>query len=556
MDIDTQAVEVTKLSLLLKVLEGETQQSLQPVLRLFHERALPDLGDNIKCGNSLIGPDFYQQQQMPLLDDEERYRINVFDWQAEFPQVFRRKAARRTNCARPPPLAAGLHHARRAAAWPLRPHESQNREAPSRQPRRQPEWEGGFDAVIGNPPYVVVGPDLYPRSEADYLRRFQVAQYKLDLFHLFIQRGLELLRPHGFFGYIVPNTWLTLQFTDKLRHYVLRHSSVSELVLFDHQVFQEADVHTALILLEKGAAKSQHCVGIRRVPTASTASDIANCKPAQVRQATWLETDGFTFETRLVGDHGELAAHLMASFPRLDAVARASLGCQAYNSSKHTSEQIANRVFHSQTKVANDYLPELAGKDVSRYHIARTRGEWIKYGPWLHDYRTMDWLTGPRILIREIPGPPPHRILASYVEDTYCHYKTILNVNPSAATKFSMKYLTGILNSRLISFLYPFVSNKMVAQSFPRLSVGDVKKLPVRDIDLSTPSEKKRHDEVVQLAELMLALHQQLAAAKTPQEKTALERQITATDTQLDKLVYDLYGLTQEEINIVEGPIK
>ena len=101
-DIDTQAVETTKLSLLLKVLEGETQQSLQPVLRLFHERALPDLGDNIKCGNSLIGPDFYQQQQMPLLDDEERYRINVFDWHAEFPQVFRRRTSPASCVKRPP----------------------------------------------------------------------------------------------------------------------------------------------------------------------------------------------------------------------------------------------------------------------------------------------------------------------------------------------------------------------------------------------------------------------------------------------------------------------
>ncbi|MEK7684676.1 MAG: DNA methyltransferase, partial [Verrucomicrobiota bacterium] len=119
-DIDAQAVETTKLSLLLKVLEGETQQSLQPVLRMFQERALPDLGDNIKCGNSLIGPDFYQElvrtdstpsqissdktgkshgrggtrpYQPPLfaLTEEERYRINVFDWHAEFPHIFGRK---------------------------------------------------------------------------------------------------------------------------------------------------------------------------------------------------------------------------------------------------------------------------------------------------------------------------------------------------------------------------------------------------------------------------------------------------------------------------------
>src|SRR3990170_1676997 len=90
-DIDPQAVEVTKLSLLLKVLEGESEQTIESQLRLFHERALPDLAGNIKCGNSLIGPDFYENQQLTFLDEEERYRINAFDWQAEFPEVFKGK---------------------------------------------------------------------------------------------------------------------------------------------------------------------------------------------------------------------------------------------------------------------------------------------------------------------------------------------------------------------------------------------------------------------------------------------------------------------------------
>ena len=86
-DIDPQAVEVTKLSLLLKVLEGETQDALERQLLLFHERALPDLSSNIKCGNSLIGPDFYDGQQPGLFDDDEKYRINVFDWNAAFPAI-------------------------------------------------------------------------------------------------------------------------------------------------------------------------------------------------------------------------------------------------------------------------------------------------------------------------------------------------------------------------------------------------------------------------------------------------------------------------------------
>ena len=108
-DIDAQAVETTKLSLLLKVLEGETSESIDAQLSFLHERALPDLAANIKCGNSLIGPDFYDDQQLGLagLDEEERYRINVFDWEAEFPEILGKAV---------------------------------------------PEERRGFDAVIGNPP--------------------------------------------------------------------------------------------------------------------------------------------------------------------------------------------------------------------------------------------------------------------------------------------------------------------------------------------------------------------------------------------------------------------
>jgi hypothetical protein len=165
----------------------------------------------------------------------------------------------------------------------------------------------------------------------------------------------------------------------------------------------------------------------------------------------------------------------------------------------------------------------------------------------------MDWLTGPRILIREIPGRAPYKIQACYVEDTYCNYKTILNVNPSEITDFSMKYLAGILNSKLISFLYPYVSNKLVAQTFPRLSVGDLKSLPIRTINFADPADKARHDRMVTLVTQMLDLNKKVQGARLEQEKMLLSRQIEATDAAIDKLVYELYGLTDEEIRIVEG---
>ncbi len=150
-DIDTQAVEVTKLSLLLKVLEGETEQTLTPQLRLLQERALPDLGSNIKCGNSLIGPDFYIYEQMSLLDDEERYRINVFDWSSEFPAIMQ---------------------------------------------------VGGFDAVIGNPPYIFTR-ELITTAERNYFsEKYTTSWEKQNTFMLFMDLMLRIMNKNGVGGFI------------------------------------------------------------------------------------------------------------------------------------------------------------------------------------------------------------------------------------------------------------------------------------------------------------------------------------------------------------------
>jgi hypothetical protein len=118
------------------------------------------------------------------------------------------------------------------------------------------------------------------------------------------------------------------------------------------------------------------------------------------------------------------------------------------------------------------------------------------------------------------------------------------------------RYLLGVLNSRLFWFAISNISIPFGIRAGKyryRLIYQYMEKVPIRQINMANPEDKSRHDQVVQLVEQMLALHQRLSAAKTPQEKTALERQITAADTQIDRLVYDLYGLTEEEIKIVEG---
>ena len=254
-DIDTQAVEVTKLSLLLKVLEGETGQTLQTIFRLFQERALPDLGDNIKCGNSLIGPDFYQQGELPLLTDDEKYRINVFDWHAEFPQIFRR---RRGDESQTRGVAESDRVGLQRDGVSARQLEHKKMKENARAvPRSELECEGGFDAVIGNPPYV------RQESLSDFKSYFELHYEAFDgvadLYTYFMEKGVKLLRDGGLFSIIVSSSFLRATYGEPLRRTLKRHAAVVRIVDFGGlAVFANAkDTYVCIPLLAKGAKQSR-----------------------------------------------------------------------------------------------------------------------------------------------------------------------------------------------------------------------------------------------------------------------------------------------------------
>ena len=115
-----------------------------------------------------------------------------------------------------------------------------------------------------------------------------------------------------------------------------------------------------------------------------------------------------------------------------------------------------------------------------------------------------------------------------------------------------MNYVLGILNSRLFVFLYRLLAlekGRVLAQVKPATLLG----LPIRIIDFDDPQDVARHDKMVALVERMLDLHKKLAAATIPADMKLYQRQIEATDEEIDALVYELYGLTEGEIEIVEG---
>jgi type I restriction-modification system DNA methylase subunit len=207
-DIDPQAVEVTKLSLLLKVLEGENQDTLERQMKLFKERALPDLGSNIKCGNSLIGPDFYQGKQMDFLEQEEIYRINAFDWQKEFTEIMNR---------------------------------------------------GGFDAVIGNPPYIRIQTmkEWAPTEVELYKTQYAAASKgNYDIYVVFVERGLTLLNKQGRLGFILPHKFFNAQYGQPVRTLLAKGNHLAKVVHFgDKQVFAGATNYTCLLFLDKAGSR-------------------------------------------------------------------------------------------------------------------------------------------------------------------------------------------------------------------------------------------------------------------------------------------------------------
>jgi hypothetical protein len=204
-DIDPQAVEVTRLSLLLKCLEGETKHTAQLGLFDAHERVLPDMDRNIKCGNSLIGTDFDLTEQMllPVIEMEEALlKVNAFDWKGEFADVFR---------------------------------------------------QGGFDVVIGNPPYVrqeALGEEFKKYAQAN----FKVYHGIADLYSYFFEQGLNLLKAAGMFSIIVANKWIRANYGIPLRKW-LKVQCIQEIVDFgDLPVFQTATTYPCIIRIAKSVA--------------------------------------------------------------------------------------------------------------------------------------------------------------------------------------------------------------------------------------------------------------------------------------------------------------
>lgn len=553
-DIDAQAVETTKLSLLLKVLEGETNQTIQP--ELLYERALPDLGNNIKCGNSLIGPDYYNQQEMTLIDDDERHRINVFDWHVEFPQIFQRKSYTGELHEAPPASPSDYTMPGIPLHGSYNYKKLKNKKSVALFNTAELAWDGGFDAVIGNPPYGFH--QIHNGQVKNYFKsHYAVSDGSFEHYFLFYEASLKKLAVGGYLGFIVPVTWLTIPSASALRKFVLDNFSINSIAWLPELVFKNAQVNTLVSIIQRAKSELTKIL-ISEVNNPGLNQGIQT----EIEQTKFISA-GYVIRIFESSRETAILENIESNCVSLSNLARPCSGYNPYevgaglglNGKPQTKETVESRPYHSETKHGGDWKPEAGGRDLGRYTLNWPKNRFIKYGNWLAAPRDPKNFIGPRLLVQEITGGKNQRIIATFCEKELYYSRDIIPIKCELAWP-SPLFLLGIINSWLITWRHHRRSPKAKKALFPKVLVGDLKLIPVPKLSSSNSADKLRHNQIAKLVEQALEFHKKMIAARTPLEKASLERQISAIDTQIDRLVYDLYGLTEDEIKIVEDSRK
>jgi hypothetical protein len=217
----------------------------------------------------------------------------------------------------------------------------------------------------------------------------------------------------------------------------------------------------------------------------------------------------------------------------------------------HSKETVLKKTYHANTCLGTDWKPEVIGRDLGRYALHWPKNRYVRYGPWLAAPRDSSNFVGPRLLVQEITGGVNRRIISAYCDKELYHSRDIIPIKCDQSWPNPL-FLLGIVNSWLITWWHHHRSPKAKKALFPKVLVSDLKKLPVPKLDRENAAHVLLHDQMVELVKQMLELQKQLASAKTDHDKTVIQRQIDATDQQIDQLVYELYRLTAEEIKIVE----
>jgi type I restriction-modification system DNA methylase subunit len=548
-DLDAQAVEVAQLSLFLRLLEDETTASAKGHQLEFRETMLPDLRANIKHGNSLIGWDIGGG----LFGDEEERKLYPMDFKQAFPEVMNR---------------------------------------------------GGFDAIVGNPPYIRIQTlqETTPLS-VEYFKKNYAAASKgnYDIYVVFIERALQLLNGSGRLGYIVPHKFFNSQYGAPIRKVLSEGRHLSHVVHFgDAQVFEGATTYTALVFADKTEREEMRFVRAKDLSAWQDghAGDEGMIATPRITSEEWNFTIGDgagLFEklsamptklgniaTRMfqgvitsadtvylfkefevqnnvtevysqeLEDRVTLETQILKPVVRSGSIKRYTAEPTVYVLFPYEVQNNSARLFSADEMrdtfpLAWDYLRRNKNLLESREKGKFKDAQWYRFGRsqnlgmWEQSKLMIPYM------ITELAAYPDEESNFYFVNVTTGGYGITI-----ADTDLSLHYLCGLLNSTLLDSYLKQVSTNFRGGYFAA-NKQYIEQLPIRTINFSDKADRARHDRMVSLVEAMLNAKRQLQTARTDRDRDHYEAKCAALDRQIDELVYELYALTPAEIALVEG---
>lgn len=405
------------------------------------------------------------------------------------------------------------------------------------------EWmfgfRDGFDIVIGNPPYGVRIPKKERESYA--ARLGSVPDY--EIFYWFLSFASNIAKKGGALSYIIPNTFLVNMYAVDYRRKWLDKWRVHTLAdLTALSLFESAVVRNCVLLCDRHA-NSEYSASMITFDESERGTLFIDKKVSVSKEQ--LNAAATNWQLLIRSDN--VSAKLLAKIEKesfwLGQILDAKQGYIPYRKTtltkrfgdKEALAILGNREWHSSTKETPNHKRELQGKDVSRYCV-KWSGVWVKYGDWVSSYVDLKYFSQPRLLFREITCPLPYSLVAAYSEEEFVNNPSIITAIPRQKDAYDMKVLLGVCNSKLTSFFFSSRAPKADKGLFPKILVNDVRMLPI-----PKALDPRQQDISSRVARILSAKNEDPSANTSKLE------------AEIDQLVYQLYNLTGDEIDLLEG---
>lgn len=553
-DVNPYAAEVSEFSLLLKLLEGESKATVESFIDQHSQKVLPNLKGNVKCGNSLVDSNFFKVNSNAIKDDALLQRINPFDWEKEFRFL--------TDSA-------------------------------------------GFDAIVGNPPYVRIQNMVrFAKEEVEFYQSpnsgYSVSRSDtIDKYYVFIERALSLLNGTGRLGYIIPHKFFLIKGGKSLRNLISTHAQIAKIAHFGvAQVFPDRSTYTAILILQKEKSEFFEFKKVRRISAESldNTRDIILYDSAEFKSEPWIFLSPVTKSifnkvrserTRPLKDFAEICVGLQTSADKIyifvpegetSTTYRFSKGgvtweiekgiCQPaiydltfgsfdtiegnaklifpYSIENGSAELFDEEFFQDNFPLAYSYLSSEKER-LEKRNLQGREPKWYQFG---RSQSLVKFINEPKLIWSVLATSAPYTLDLSCLLFTGGgngpYYGLINN------SKYELEYFLGILTNPLFEDMVKSGASEFRGSYYSH-GKQFIENLPIWEVDFSNPSELDKYNRIIALVKELILTQGRLKTSPYLPIRNVFRRKKELLFSQLIDLVNHLYGITKEEYDAVSN---